>query len=74
MAKTVTVKIAGPGNSGKKAIGELLAGILTAGGFEVEMEDAEYAESTLNEVAEVLSRVDREETTVVFSFEKTPAA
>lgn len=69
--KTVTVTIAGPKNSGKKALGELLTGILTAAGLSVETAETGYEEKTLTDVAGVLSRLNRDETEVVIRFEKT---
>jgi uridine kinase len=73
MSKTVTITIAGPAKSGKKAVGELVSSLLTAAGFTVDMADETYADSPSSEVSGVLARLNRDETTFVVEFEKTPA-
>lgn len=69
--KTLTVTIAGPALSGKKALGELLTGVLTAAGFAVDVDPTGYEEKTVSDVAGVLSRMDRENTVVRVEFVKT---
>ena len=69
--KNLTVTIAGPKNSGKKALGELLTGILSAAGFVVDTDETGYEEKTVTEVSGVLARMDRDETSVHIVFAKS---
>jgi hypothetical protein len=66
--KVVNVTLTGPGNSGKKAVGELLHTLLIAAGFSVDMSDETYAEKTASDVGATLARLSRENVKFVIEY------
>jgi len=72
--KTVTVTFNGPSMSGKKAMAELLSGLLTAAKFDVEMDDSSYGKKSASDLAETLGRLNRANTKVLIKFSSSNSA